>query len=375
MRPRRRVLVVDDSAVVRLLMTEVLREARIFDVETAADPLIALRKIGRRRPDVLLLDVEMPRMNGLDLLRELADTPIPAVILSSHTPRGARLALEAFDLGAVEVLAKPPYGLEQFLRYSATELVEVLRTAALPGETARRRASGRSPSARGATGAGGETRSAGSCRIIAVGASTGGPQALARLLGHLPADAPGLVIAQHMPPGFTTALARRLDQVGPLEVREAEDGAPIKPGTVLVAPGDRHLQVTGCAREMVARLWSGPPVQRHRPSVDVLFDSVLQAAGASAAAVLLSGMGADGARAMLRLRRAGAFTLAQDEASCAVYGMPQAARRAGAVEATGSPEELAEQIARRHAEARRRRDLRARLVPDQGVSGDRSAYG
>lgn len=334
-------LVVDDSAVIRQAVAAILGEAGL-SVDTAADPLIALAKMERNRPDVILLDLEMPRMDGLTFLRRLMrEHPLPVVVLSSHAARGTETALQALEEGAVEVLAKPGLGIRDFLDRSASHLVDVVRAAGrarLPARivTARggmedappqRRPAGRHPSH-----AGGDGGAADGARVVALAASTGGPETLRRILAPLPVELPGLVIVQHMPRAFTAAFARRLDESCDLDVREAEDGDPVAPGTALVAPGGRHLEVARAGDRLRIHLHDDPPVGRHRPSADVLFHSVARAAGAAAVGVILTGMGGDGAEGLLALRRAGAATLALDEASCVVYGMPARAVALGAVE-------------------------------------------
>lgn len=333
-----RVLVVDDSAVIRQALAQILGNAG-FIVDTAADPLIGLAKIERACPDVILLDLEMPRMDGLTFLRRLmAERPVPVVVLSSHAERGTVTALKALEEGAVEVLAKPPLGIRDFLGRVADDLVEVVRTASRARRPACLRES-RKGSLRAAPGV--ERAPArprrvapvsNGCRLVAVAASTGGPEALRTILAPLPEDVPGMIIVQHMPRVFTGAFARRLDDVCRIVVREAEDGDEVRVGRALVAPGDRHLEVEWVEGSLRIRLYDAPPVGRHRPSADVLFRSVARTVGAQALGVILTGMGSDGAEGLLAMRRAGAATLALDKASCVVYGMPARAVEMGAVE-------------------------------------------
>jgi len=335
------VLVVDDSAVIRQALAQILGEAG-FTVDTAADPLIGLAKMERTRPDVILLDLEMPRMDGLTFLRRLmAEHPLPVVILSSHAERGTETALQALEVGAIDVLAKPPLGVREFLDRAAARLVEVVQAASrarlpmrldhqrqprpaphLP-ERPRFLPGPRLPVA---------VRHPRSCQVIALAASTGGPETLRTILSALPDDVPGLVVVQHMPRVFTGTFARRLDTVCRIAVAEAEDGEPLTPGRALIAPGGRHLEVARLGDTLRVRLSDGPPVGRHRPSADVLFRSVARAAGAEAVGVILTGMGHDGAEGLLAMRCAGAATLAQDEASSVVFGMPASAVAAGAVQ-------------------------------------------
>lgn len=351
------VLVVDDSAVVRQLVTGLLA-GRGMDVRAAPDPVFALDRIRARRPDVVLLDLEMPRMDGLDFLaRVMASDPLPVVVFSSLSRRGTDQALAALRLGAVEVLAKPASGPAGFGELSAT-LVDALRRAAASrprpapssstepvGDGVRRafasteagrsgvrphRLSSGDESGRGGTEVRRESGRAG--RVVVVGASTGGPQALHQLLAALPGDAPGMVVAQHMPGAFTGAFARSLRQAGPLDVREAADGDEIAPGRVLVVPGGAHGRLRRVTRRWVLDVQPGPHLRGTRPSVDALFLSAAVAAGPAAVGVLLTGMGTDGAEGMLAMRRLGAPTIAQDEATSVVYGMPAAAAKLDAAE-------------------------------------------
>jgi two-component system, chemotaxis family, protein-glutamate methylesterase/glutaminase len=348
-----RVLVVDDSAVMRrLLATELAGAPDIEIVGTAVDAYDAREKILRLEPDVVTLDIEMPRMNGLSFLERLMKyRPLPVVIVSSVAPQYGATAVRALELGAVEIIAKP--GSPAELERLAGELTRAVRAAAiarltpLTGEPAGpeqplgtvspmrpAERAGLTPAQRQATGrptsrpsAARPSADAGATRVIAVGASTGGPVALERLLALLPATAPGVLIVQHIPAGFTAALARRLDDRCAITVREADDGAVVRAGEALIAPGGRHMVLLRHGARLQVRLRDGPPVHFQRPSVDVLFHSVAQAAGAHAVGVLLTGMGSDGASGMRELRTAGAHTIAQDEQSCAVFSMPQEAIR------------------------------------------------
>ncbi len=331
------VLVVDDSAVVRQVMTALLSQEPDMVVTTAADPLIAMDKMRVSRPDVILLDLEMPRMDGLTFLRRIMkDDPRPVVVLSTLATRGAEAAVRALDEGAVAVVAKPRLAVRSFLHESAMMLIDAVRAAA------QARLGPRSPHVRTASPrwsadvvlpAGPALRSAqGGDAIVAVGASTGGTEALRALLEPLPPDAPPLVIVQHMPEVFTRAFAERLDRVCRIEVKEAEAGDRVVRGRALVAPGNRHLLVRREGAQYVAELRDGPLVSRHRPSVDVLFRSTAQAAGPNGVGVILTGMGDDGTAGLLEMKAAGAATLAQDEASCVVFGMPKEAILRGAVD-------------------------------------------
>ncbi len=345
-----RVLVVDDSAVMRQFMTALLGSQADLSVATAADPILALAKIERERPDVILLDLEMPRMDGLAFLRQLMrDDPIPVVVCSSHAQHGTAAALAALDEGAVEVVAKPASGLRAFLEESAESLLETLRGASqarLPRLAQRARAARADESRRQPRTERPVFRAAPSFwpRIVAIGASTGGPEALRELLGALPADSPPLLVVQHMPRAFTGAFSRRLDQMCAIEVVEATDGCPVTPGRALIAPGDQHLVLVRQGDQLAVRLSDEPQVNHHRPSVDVLFSSVAAIAGQGAVGVLLTGMGADGARGLLAMRRAGARTLAQDEATSVIYGMPKEAMALGAAEEAVALDRLANRL-------------------------------
>ena len=322
------VLVVDDSAVVRQMVSSMLG-AQGMDVVTASDPLIAMQKMTVRRPDVLLLDIEMPRMDGLTFLRKIMrEDPIPVVICSALAGPSSDVAFRALECGAVDVVAKPQIGLRDFLQESAVVLGDVIRGAA-HARLQRRLAFDSRPRrtapapARGAVDEG---------RIIALGASTGGTEALRHILTQFPRNAPGTVVVQHMPEVFTNHFAKRLDRDAAITVREAEDGDRITSGLALIAPGNQHMSVRRDANGFYVTLAYGPFVSRHRPSVDVLFRSVAAAAGENARGALLTGMGTDGAEGLLTMRHAGALTLAQDEATSIVFGMPREAILRGAAE-------------------------------------------
>lgn len=323
------VLVIDDSAVVRQVVSAVLAATGGFEVRVAADPVIARERIRMRRPDVLLLDLEMPRVDGLTFLAELmAQAPLPVVVCSSLGARGTHEAVRALELGATSVIEKPRVGTRAFLEHSAAELTQSLRAAALARPRARPEAAGvRSPLPRRVPLPVTEAAS----RVIALGASTGGTEAILEVLRGFDRTAPGVVIVQHMPQHFTGAFARRLDALCALHVREARDGDRVEPGLALIAPGDRHLTLRRVGATYSVGVSHGAPVSGHCPSVDVLFHSVALAAGGNACAALLTGMGTDGAAGMRALHDAGAFCLAQDEASSVVFGMPRAALERGAV--------------------------------------------
>lgn len=326
------VLAVDDSAVVREVIAAVLSPRLGFRVAAAADPLIALEKMRQRRPDVILLDLELPRMDGLTFLRKvMREDPIPTVVCSSLAADRSEYVLRSLEEGAVDVVCKPRLGAGDFLHESAAHVVEVVRAAAKARLPARLRQTG----SRGSSAAGGvfaALRPAAPERLVALGASTGGTEALRCILEAMPAAAPPMVVVQHMPEAFTRPFAERLARTCAVEVRQAEEGDRLRPGLVLVAPGNRHLRVVDEGTQLCASLSRDPPVNRHRPSVDVLFDSVALAARGRAVGVLLTGMGADGAEGLLALRKAGAATLAQDEASSVVFGMPREAILRGAAQ-------------------------------------------
>ena len=331
------VLVIDDSAVVRQALVTILARGRTV-VGTAADPVIAKQKIEQLRPDVIVLDIEMPRMNGLTFLRWLMASaqPIPVVVCSSLAQAGTQVALDALEEGAVAVVERPRLGVREFLHDQARTLVETVKDAAQVRVRRRQRAplEGRPLHTADAVLPPRPARvvrpPAAGDKIVAIGASTGGTEALRVILEALPAGAPGIVVVQHMPEGFTRAFAQRLDGLCRVEVKEAESGDRVEAGRVLLAPGNRHLLVHRNGAAFRADVVEGPPVSRHRPSVDVLFRSVSHAAGPHAVGVLLTGMGRDGADGLLEMRGQGAATLAQDEASSVVFGMPKEAIALGA---------------------------------------------
>lgn len=334
------VLVVDDSAVVRQMASTMLG-AQGMDVTIASDPLIAMQKMTARRPDVILLDIEMPRMDGLTFLRKIMrEDPIPVVICSALAGPSSDVAFRALECGAVDVVAKPQIGLRDFLQESALILGDTVRGAA-HARLQRRLAFDPTPRrtapmpARGAADA---------CRIIALGSSTGGTEALRQILTQFPRNAPGTVVVQHMPEIFTGHFAKRLDRDATIAVREAEDGDRIVPGLALIAPGNQHMSVERDADGLYVALSDGALVSRHRPSVDVLFRSVAAAAGENARAALLTGMGTDGAEGLLTMRHAGAMTVAQDEATSIVFGMPREAILRGAAEQVLPLEEIAQAL-------------------------------
>jgi len=347
-----RVLVVDDSAVMRQLLTEILNsDPDIEVVGTAPDPFVAREKIKLLNPDVLTLDVEMPRMDGLAFLRNLMRLrPMPVVMCSSLTQKGAAVALDALSLGAIDFVAKPAVDVIHGIKEAAQEIVSKVKMASraqvrplvehAPGaRVAERHDAGAVLPKRSAP-----THFATTDRIIAIGASTGGTEAIKQVLSSLPADIPGIVIVQHIPKAFSGPFAIRMNASSVLNVCEASDRQPILAGHVYIAPGDQHLLVVRDGARYQCRLSDGDLVNRHRPSVDVLFRSVAQSAGRNSIGVMLTGMGRDGAEGMKEMRDAGASTIAQDENSSVVWGMPGAAWQIGAVQSLHPLQEIAARI-------------------------------
>jgi two-component system chemotaxis response regulator CheB len=340
------VLVVDDSAVVRQLMSALLGPHAGIRLTTASDPVVAMAKMRRHRPHVILLDLEMPRMDGLTFLKQIMATdPLPVVVCSGFAEPGTMLAMKALAAGAVDVLPKPRIsptgfaddnGLLDVVRAAAqakvgARRVQPSRTMTLPGIAAHpipKRLPVRPPPRTDVTGSFRLTNDA----IVVIGASTGGTEALRDILRAMPYDAPGIVVVQHMPAGFTTAFAEHLNSQCKMEVLEASPGDRVIPGRVIIARGNRHLTLQRRGFDIVVELSEDAPVCRHRPSVDVLFDSVAKLMGPQAVGVILTGMGADGAAGLLAMKRAGAPTIAQDEATCVVFGMPKEAIDRGAVD-------------------------------------------
>ena len=323
-----RVLIVDDSAVVRKVMTEELSRYDDIDiVGTAMDPYIARNKIVELRPDVITLDLEMPRMDGLSFLAKLMKHyPLPVIVLSSLTPKNSELAMRALDLGAVEVLCKP--GAAYSTKDISRHLALAIRSAAV-AKVNHRVQQAKSVAANKAVS---DLLLQTTHKVVAIGASTGGTKAIETVLTGLPATTPGTVIVQLMPEHFTTSFAQRLNEICPMEVREARNNDRIIPGVALIAPGNQHMVLTRDGGTYMAKVKGGPRVHYQRPSVDVLFQSVAKTAGRNAVGVMLTGMGVDGAKGLLAMRESGARTLAQDEATCVVYGMPKEAYKIGAVE-------------------------------------------
>ncbi|KRG43831.1 chemotaxis protein [Stenotrophomonas panacihumi] len=346
-----RVLIVDDSAVVRQILTEILsRDIGIEVVGSAADPLLAREKIKRLNPDVITLDVEMPRMDGLAFLENLMRLrPTPVVMISSLTERGADTTLQALSLGAVDFVAKPKLDVARGLETYAEEIVGKVKAAAQARVRPLARAAATkveldpqvAPAAQAAARAGLFRTTD---RLIAIGASAGGTEALRVVLEGMPADAPAVVLTQHLPASFSTAFAERLDRHSAMSVREASDGEAVLPGHAYLPPGGRHLRVIRDGARWRCRIDDTDPVNRHKPAVDVLFRSVAANAGPNAVGAILTGMGDDGARGLLEMQQAGAATLVQDEATSVVWGMPGAAFKLGAAQETVPLERVAERL-------------------------------
>jgi two-component system chemotaxis response regulator CheB len=342
-----KVLCVDDSALVRSLMTEIINsQPDMMVCATAPDPLVARELIKQHNPDVLTLDVEMPRMDGLDFLEKLMRLrPMPVVMVSSLTERGSEITLRALELGAVDFVTKPRVGIRDGMLEYSEKLADKIRAAS----RARVR---QTPNAAHAPAASAAHKPSANLnnplvsteKLIIVGASTGGTEAIRELLVPLPPDAPGVMIAQHMPPGFTKSFAQRLDGLCRISVKEAEHGERVLPGHAYIAPGHAHLLLVRSGANYVAHLSDEPPVNRHRPSVDVLFRSAAQHAGKNALGVILTGMGRDGAQGMLEMQQAGAYTFAQDEASCVVFGMPREAIATGGVSEVAPLSEMSRRV-------------------------------
>lgn len=332
---RIKVMVIDDSAVVRQVLTGIIEADRTLEIiGVAADPIFAAERMKIQWPDVILLDVEMPRMDGITFLKKLMqERPTPVVICSTLTEAGAATTVEALSAGAVSIITKPKLGLKQFLTESAQELtaairnaarVNVKRLAARPNVVpvaVKNSADVMLKAPRG------NAMTQTTEHIVAIGTSTGGTQALQEVLAALPSVTPGIVIVQHMPPQFTAAFAARLDSLCEINVREAKDNDRVIPGAALIAPGGKHMMLKRSGAQYYVEVKEGPPVNRHCPSVDVLFRSVAKCAGRNALGVIMTGMGDDGARGLKEMRDAGAHTLAQDEATCVVFGMPKEAIR------------------------------------------------
>jgi two-component system, chemotaxis family, protein-glutamate methylesterase/glutaminase len=345
-----RVLIVDDSASVRQILASILgNDPDIEVMASASDPFVAAKRLQEELPDVIILDIEMPRMDGLTFLRKImAQHPIPVIICSSMTDPGSDVMFEAFEAGAVDIVPKPRVDTRQALLESSTRLRDAVKSAARARVRARNErrtvveakltadaiipppVQGRSTVA--------------TDRIVCIGVSTGGTEALCDVLEVLPRNCPGILIVQHMPQGFTAAFAKRLNGICDINVKEAEDGEPVLPGYAYIAPGSRHMLLQRTGRRYHIAIKDGPPVSRHRPSADVLFRSAAQYAGPNVLGIIMTGMGDDGAKGLLEMRKLGATTRAQDEESCVVFGMPKEAIACGAVQKVVSLSQIPKEI-------------------------------
>jgi two-component system chemotaxis response regulator CheB len=333
-----KVLIVDDSALIRSVMSEIIRQQPDMEVVgVAPDPIVARDLIKQTNPDVLTLDVEMPRMDGLDFLEKLMRLrPMPVVMVSSLTERGSEITLRALELGAVDFVTKPKLSIQSGMREYTDLIADKIRAASQAKIKARRitppdlnkvAADGALPQIRNPLTS--------SEKLIIIGASTGGTEAIKEFLVQMPSDCPGILVTQHMPEGFTRSFARRLDSLCKISVKEAESGERVLPGHAYIAPGHSHLLLARSGANYVTQLDQGPPVNRHRPSVDMLFNSAAACAGKNAVGVILTGMGKDGAAGMLTMKNAGAYNFAQDEATCVVFGMPREAIAVGGTHEVG----------------------------------------
>jgi two-component system, chemotaxis family, protein-glutamate methylesterase/glutaminase len=329
--PKTTVLVVDDSALVRSLLTEIInRQPDMRCIGAASDPLVAREMIRELNPDVITLDVEMPRMDGLEFLSRLMRLrPMPVVMVSTLTEQGAEVTLRALELGAVDFVAKPRIGVSSGLNELAGDIVDKIRVAAC-ARVGRHAAAPVTPAAAHTSAAPAPLPRLSTEKVICIGASTGGTEAIREVLVPMPADSPAIVITQHMPPGFTTSFAARLNTLCRIRVAEARHGERILPGHAYIAPGGHHLRIDRSGSNYVAVIEDTEPVNRHKPSVEVLFRSAARVIGPNAIGVMLTGMGADGAQAMREMKDAGSHNFVQDEASCVVFGMPRMAIQAGA---------------------------------------------
>ncbi|MDF1549585.1 MAG: chemotaxis response regulator protein-glutamate methylesterase [Bacteroidales bacterium] len=346
-----RVLIVDDSAIVRNALAEIFNsDPKIEVMGTASDPYIAAKKIQKEVPDVISLDIEMPRMDGLTFLKKImSQHPIPVVVISSLTEKGTQTALKALEYGAVEIITKPQFHSKQSIEESKIKLCDIIKAAAI--SRLKRKSNVRQMAVEPKLSADAvipkvRTQSLPKTTdiVVAVGASTGGTEALRVFLEALPVDAPGVIIVQHMPEHFTRSFADRLNEICKIHVKEAEDGDSVLQGKVLIAPGNKHMLLRRSGARYYVEVKDGPLVNRHRPSVDVLFRSTAVYAGSNSIGVIMTGMGDDGAKGLLEMKEAGAQTIAQDEASCVVFGMPKEAIKLGAANYTLPLDKIAMQV-------------------------------
>ncbi len=347
MEKKSRVLVIDDSALVRSLLTEIINSQHdMVTVGAAPDPVVAREMIRNLNPDVLTLDVEMPRMNGLDFLEKLMRLrPMPVVMVSTLTERGSEIALRALELGAVDFVSKPKVGVASGLKEYTAEITDKIRAAAASRPQRPVAPTAGKPPLLPALG----NRLISTEKLIAIGASTGGTEAIKDVLVQMPADSPGILVTQHMPEAFTKSFAARLHGLCKIAVKEAEHGERVLPGHAYIAPGHSHLLLKRSGANYITELSQRPPVNHHRPSVDVLFESAAVAGGKNVIGVILTGMGKDGAAGMLTMKRAGTYNIAQDEASCVVFGMPKEAIARGGTDEVLPLREIAAAVMRRLA--------------------------
>lgn len=335
-----KVLVIDDSALIRSLLSEIINDTKDLEVVgTAPDPLVAREMIKQLNPDVLTLDVEMPRMDGLDFLEKLMRLrPMPVLMVSTLTEKGSEITLRALELGATDFVTKPKMGISQGMQQYADEITDKIRTASRAKVSTLQSIAKASNSQVQQSAIRNPLIS--SEKLLIIGASTGGTEAIKSFLMQMPSDCPGILITQHMPAGFTKSFASRLDSLCKIAVKEAVDGERVLPGHAYIAPGDQHLLLARSGANYVTKLSDAEPVNRHKPSVDVLFDSAATNAGKNAIGIILTGMGKDGAAGMLRMKEAGAYNFAQNEESCVVYGMPREAVAHGGVHEVGHLKDL-----------------------------------
>lgn len=328
-----KVLVIDDSALIRSLLTEMINEQSDMEViGTAPDPLVARDMIKQLNPDVLTLDVEMPKMDGLDFLEKLMRLrPMPVVMVSTLTERGSEITLRALELGATDFVTKPKTGISDGMREYTDLIADKIRIASQARIATLQRTVKQGTESTATVGLL-KNRLISSEKLLIVGASTGGTEAIKAFLLQMPSDCPGILMTQHMPAGFTKSFAGRLDSICKISVSEAVEGERVLPGHAYLAPGDKHLLLAKSGANYVVKLSDAAPVSRHKPSVDVLFDSAAEAAGKNAIGIILTGMGKDGAAGMAKMKQAGTYNFAQDEASCVVFGMPKEAIASGGVD-------------------------------------------
>ncbi len=351
-----KVMIIDDSAVVRQTLTTLISEEKDMEViDTAPNPVFGEKKIAKNKPDVIILDIEMPQMDGLTFLKKLmAENPIPTIICSSKTEKGGKNALTAVELGAVDIIQKPKVGTKDFLQESRIRICDVIRAAASTKARVRRHTTITSVPPKLTADAVISRSNAPLAidtteKIVAVGASTGGTEALRVFLEAMPVNSPGIVIVQHMPEHFTKSFAERLNTLCQIEVKEAENNDVVLPGRALIAPGNMHLLLKRQGARYYVETKDGPLVCRHKPSVDVLFRSAARYSGPNTIGVIMTGMGDDGARGMLEMKEAGAFNIAQDEASCVVFGMPNEAIKRGCVDQILPLQKIAAEVVRKAA--------------------------